>query len=176
MLSYTFPLASTQQHYLIDDGKSELEQKEQRKRGILRGATVAEYLKNPEFAQEAVETPGKGLTIYPETFKYEGYAWGMVIDLTACTGCGTCTAACQAENNIAVVGKEQVLVTREMHWIRVDRYFAGDMENPSTHFQPVPCMHCEYAPCEVVCPVAATAHDQDGLNNMVYNRCVGTRY
>ena len=175
-LGKQFPLASTQQHYLIDDGKSELEQNEQKKRGILRGATIAEYLKNPEFAQEVVETPGKGLTIYPESFKYEGYAWGMVIDLTACTGCGTCTAACQAENNISVVGKEQVLVTREMHWIRVDRYFSGDMGNPSTHFQPVPCMQCENAPCEVVCPVAATAHDQDGINNMVYNRCVGTRY
>ena len=175
-LGKQFPLASTQQHYLIDDGHSELEQREQKKRGILRGATVAEYLKNPEFAQEVVESPGKGLTIYPETFKYPGYAWGMVIDLTACTGCGACTAACQAENNISVVGKEQVLNTREMHWIRVDRYFSGDMQNPATHFQPVPCMQCENAPCEVVCPVAATTHDQDGINNMVYNRCVGTRY
>jgi MoCo/4Fe-4S cofactor protein with predicted Tat translocation signal len=176
-LGRKFPLASTQQHYLIDDGKGgELEAIEQKKRGILRGGTLAEYQKNPEFAQEAVEAPPKGLTIYPETFTYKGYAWGMVIDLTACTGCGTCTAACQAENNISVVGKEQVLVTREMHWIRVDRYYSGEMDNPSTHFQPVPCMQCENAPCEVVCPVAATITDQEGINNMVYNRCVGTRY
>jgi MoCo/4Fe-4S cofactor protein with predicted Tat translocation signal len=140
----------------------------------LRVATLDEYQKNPKFAQaEAVENP---LSLYPNEWKYEGNAWGMAIDLNACTGCGACVVACQAENNIAVVGKEQVAIGRAMHWIRVDRYYEGAVDDPGTYHQPVLCMHCENAPCEVVCPVAATVHSPEGLNEMVYNRCVGTRY
>lgn len=139
----------------------------------IRLATLTEYQKNPKFAQEDA---GKDLlSLYPPV-KYEGNQWGMAIDLNACTGCGACVVACQSENNIAVVGKTQVKIGRAMHWIRIDRYYEGGIDDPSTYHQPVPCMHCENAPCEVVCPVQATEHNSEGLNEMVYNRCVGTRY
>ena len=159
----TYKLSSTQDH-----GSMEA-------RPIVREATLEEYRKHPEFAPEAVHHPP--LASMWEDHKYDkGYQWGMAIDLTACTGCNACTVACQSENNIPIVGKEQVGNGREMHWIRVDRYYTGDTDNPEMVHQPVACQHCEMAPCEQVCPVAATVHDGEGLNTMVYNRCIGTRY
>jgi MoCo/4Fe-4S cofactor protein with predicted Tat translocation signal len=156
-------LASTQGHHSMEG------------RAIVRAGTLEEYHHAPDFAQHMAHTPAREMTMYPE-YEYTGYAWGMAIDQTVCTGCTACVVACVAENNIPIIGKEQVLRGREMHWLRVDRYFEGDPANPGIYHQPMLCQHCENAPCEVVCPVAATVHSDEGLNDMVYNRCVGTRY
>jgi molybdopterin-containing oxidoreductase family iron-sulfur binding subunit len=158
-----YALACTQNHQTMEG------------RNLVRSGTLEHFKQHPHFVHEMAEEPPRDLTLYPEV-KYEGNAWGMTIDTSSCIGCGACVTACQAENNIPVVGKEQVIIGREMHWIRVDRYYGGDMDNPELYHQPVPCMQCENAPCEPVCPVGATVHNKEGLNDMVYNRCVGTRY
>jgi len=164
----TYSLATTQAHHLIDAS-------EVGERDILRSGTLEEYVKRPSLAPEKAHDSHHEESLYPG-FAYEGYAWGMSIDLNSCIGCSACIVACVAENNIPVVGKEQVARSREMHWLRVDAYYKGGERNPETYFQPVPCQQCENAPCEVVCPVAATSHSAEGLNDMTYNRCVGTRY
>ncbi len=173
----TVRLATTQDHHAIE---SRVGDEETRKRvtNLYRAATLAEYTKHPDFAKHRIHVLPQVNLLYNDGRFDAGHKWGMTIDLTACTGCSACVAACQAENNIPVVGKGEVLLGREMHWIRIDRYFAGDPHSGSVEVaqQPVPCMHCENAPCEQVCPVAATVHDKEGLNVMVYNRCVGTRY
>jgi MoCo/4Fe-4S cofactor protein with predicted Tat translocation signal len=173
-------LATTQSHRNVDwqiQGEAAAE------RGLVRVATLDEYRASPDFAHhgEHGHEPAKDDTLYNDdrtpTHPFEpDYQWGMVVDLSRCTGCEACVLSCQAENNIPVVGKSQVLNQREMHWMEIDRYYEGDPANPSVHHQPRLCMHCENAPCELVCPVAATVHDHEGLNVMVYNRCVGTRY
>ncbi len=142
---------------------------------LLREATLEHYRQHPDFAKEQ-EAELKLGSLFEERAYDEGYQWGMAIDLNVCTGCNACVVACQSENNIPVVGKDQISKGREMHWLRVDRYFSGPTEDPEIVFQPVPCMHCENAPCEQVCPVAATVHDSEGINAMIYNRCIGTRY
>jgi molybdopterin-containing oxidoreductase family iron-sulfur binding subunit len=167
-------LATTQDHWTMDP----LGMAEERRRfpEILRTGTLAEYRGNPTFARDE---EGEAPSLLPKEHTYPGHAWGLVVDLNSCVGCNACVVACQAENNIPVVGKEQVLRGREMHWIRVDRYYGGDpgaSESIETHHQPLLCMQCEDAPCEQVCPVAATVHSDEGLNDQVYNRCVGTRY
>ena len=164
----TYQLASTQ-------GYQTMETPDGSERPLVQERGLEEYKKEPNFAKEG--EPPADLTLYkPFDYSKETYSWGMAIDLNSCVGCNNCIVACQSENNIAVVGKEQTLRGRHMHWLRVDAYYNGPRENPKGFFQPVPCMQCEDAPCELVCPVQATIHSSEGLNDMVYNRCVGTRY
>lgn len=175
----TYPLACTQYHFNMEGRK------------IMASASLEEYRKNPAFVLEGDETPARDNSLYrqPEFDYSKHQAWAMAIDLNSCNGCNACVIACQSENNIAVVGKDQVMRGREMHWIRIDRYYLAEtktndpstndndaLANPETFFQPVPCQQCENAPCEQVCPVGATVHSGEGLNDMVYNRCIGTRY
>jgi molybdopterin-containing oxidoreductase family iron-sulfur binding subunit len=147
-------------------------------RGIIRYASLDEFKANPNFAHEGEgrETPADDTSLFPNWEYNEANAWAMSIDMNSCTGCNACIVSCYAENNIAVVGKQQVRIGRNMQWLRIDSYFEGDLAAPRAHFQPMACQHCENAPCEQVCPVGATVHTPEGLNTMVYNRCVGTRY
>ena len=192
VLNETYPLASTQDHHGLEDDKyaapgfDDLANKETQSRipELVKQSTLDYYKDNPDWVQKKVEQhkPDKKRSwadhsMYNPDWDYsKGPQWGMSIDLTSCTSCNACSIACQSENNIPVVGKQQVMNGREMHWIRIDNYFAGDPDNPEVSTQSVACVHCELAPCESVCPVAATTHSSDGVNQMTYNRCLGTRY
>ncbi len=158
-----YPLVTTQRHFELQG------------RHHVRYATAREYAENPEFVHEGVHEPAPDETLYPPHANID-YAWGMAIDLSTCIGCNACVVACQAENNVPVVGKGQVANSREMHWLRIDTYYEGDAQNPDVYVEPMLCQHCETAPCELVCPVEATSHSAEGINEMTYNRCVGTRY
>lgn len=173
-----YPVALTQTHNRYDTPQGNRTE-------VIKEITLAAYKHHPTEIREEREAelkPWGGLekfksqgTIYP-VFDRPGIKWGMSVDLNTCNGCGACVVACNAENNISVVGKPEVLRGHEMHWLRIDRYYSGDMDNPKVVFQPIMCQHCDNAPCENVCPVAATNHSSEGLNQMTYNRCIGTRY
>jgi molybdopterin-containing oxidoreductase family iron-sulfur binding subunit len=190
-------LCSTQDHFAIhNDPIQEIDTLDMRGRPIAQDFTASEYSKNPTAPQAAANTPKNllekkdkqlankplhplqmaTLDVTENEWTYDGQAWGMTFDLTACIGCHACAVACQSENSVSVVGRKWVEFGREMHWLRIDRYYAGDVDEPKSVSQGVPCMHCENAPCEPVCPFTATVHDSEGVNSMVYNRCAGTRY
>lgn len=159
-----YPLALTQTHHTMEG------------RSLVRETTLEKFIKNPASGNEFhVPDEQKNASLYSKP-EYTGFHWGMVINLSTCTGCSNCVISCQAENNVAVIGKEQVKNRRIMHWMRIDRYYSEDPENPEVFHQPLMCQHCDNAPCENVCPVAATPHSSEGLNQMAYNRCIGTRY
>ncbi|MDZ4721108.1 MAG: 4Fe-4S dicluster domain-containing protein, partial [Roseiflexaceae bacterium] len=162
-LGQRYELALTQLHFALEGRKDD----------IVPTGTLEEFIKNEEFLHK--EEHHEVISLFP-AYEYKSYAWGLSIDLNVCTGCNVCTVACQAENNIAIVGKDEVSKGRELQWIRLDQYFAGDENDPQIYTQPMMCQHCENAPCEIVCPVGATSHDSEGLNVMTYNRCVGTKY
>jgi Fe-S-cluster-containing dehydrogenase component/anaerobic selenocysteine-containing dehydrogenase len=160
----TYEIARTQTHH------------DMKGRHIVREATLEKHLENPKAGNEIRDYHLKHMgSLYPEQ-TFEGHHWALMVDLNACTGCSTCVIACQAENNTPVVGKQEVKNRRIMHWMRIDRYYTGEPENPGVVFQPLMCQHCDHAPCENVCPVAATNHSHEGINQMAYNRCVGTKY
>lgn len=157
-------LALTQEHYSMEG------------RPIVRETVLSEYVKNPSSGNELQnQSESAQKTLYPD-IKYDGFHWGLAIDLNACIGCNSCVIACQAENNIPVVGKDQVIRRRIMHWIKIDRYYSDNPNDLRVYFQPLACQHCDNAPCENVCPVSATTHSSEGLNQMTYNRCLGTKY
>jgi molybdopterin-containing oxidoreductase family iron-sulfur binding subunit len=188
----SWEIAVTKSHYSDDRGaralagsaqtgnmsSHSLEGDEAVTRGIVRSATLEEFRQEPNFAHEKgvfPEDPARDNTLFPN-YPYNKNAWGLAVDQNSCVGCNACVISCYAENNIPVVGKHNTKTGRDMQWIRIDTYFEGDLQSPRAHFQPMMCQQCENAPCEQVCPVAATVHSPEGLNLMVYNRCVGTRY
>jgi Fe-S-cluster-containing dehydrogenase component len=171
-------LVTTQNHHLIDQKGTKVEEESENAfdRRLVRVGTLEEYRQNPGFAADPPDENTEAPSMYYPYHYDKGYSWGMSIDLNSCIGCNACVVACYAENNIAVVGKEEVDNGRDMQWIRVDTYFKGDLDTPEAYHEIMLCQHCENAPCEYVCPVGATMHSPEGLNLMVYNRCVGTRY